>query len=53
MEDNFGECPVCGESRPLEKWHRPLPYEDRLLTKACTECYIHKIWPFNDITDDD
>ncbi|HIH82356.1 MAG TPA: hypothetical protein HA340_00250 [Candidatus Thalassarchaeaceae archaeon] len=52
MEGNYGDCPVCGEHKPLEKWHRPLPYKERQLTSACSECYIEKIWPFRDLTDD-
>ena len=52
MGDNYGDCPVCGVHKSLEKWHRPLPYKDRHLTSACSECYIEILWPFNDITED-
>ena len=52
MQGYYGDCPVCGEHKPLEKWHRPLPYKDSLLTEACTECYIVEIWPFNDLNED-
>ncbi|MEE2811588.1 MAG: hypothetical protein VX627_00970 [Candidatus Thermoplasmatota archaeon] len=48
----MGDCPICGEHKPLEVWHRPLPYEDQMLTKACSGCYITHLWAFRDYDSD-
>jgi hypothetical protein len=47
----IGTCPTCGESKSLEVWHRPLPYEDRMLTSACSECYVAHLWDFRNYDD--
>ncbi len=52
MAGEVGACPVCGEQKNLEVWHRPLPYLDKHITRACTECYIQHIWPVRDISED-
>jgi len=49
----IGVCPVCDEEKSLEVWHRPLPYGDHMLTRACTECYVQHLWAYRDHTADD
>ncbi|MBT4060322.1 MAG: hypothetical protein HOE69_08495 [Euryarchaeota archaeon] len=51
MAKEIASCPICGEEKSLEVWHRPLPYKELMITRACSECYIQHIWPFKDISE--